>query len=179
MENPVEITVRVSSEVLATLDYFASRQHWSRDKAVDRLLVLGLSFYNLDDPGDSSPVESPSILAPHATSQPDDSSFRCFECGGSRLQRCGADWRCLDCHGDGSADVENQVSNLEPREPYIQREDLEPTFVPQVGFSEKPVGPCGHCGGTRFGRHGLDVICLDCRENEGQEYRGSPPTSAL
>jgi hypothetical protein len=35
--------------------------------------------------------------------------------------------------------------------------------------------PCRRCGSKRFGYHGSAVVCLDCREDAGQEYRQSPP----
>ncbi len=55
-------------------------------------------------------------------------------------------------------------------------DDLEPCYTDtgEPGISPESRGPCRFCGGKRFGYHGLEVVCLDCRENEGQEYRQSP-----
>lgn len=55
-------------------------------------------------------------------------------------------------------------------------DDFEPRYTDtgEPGISPESRGPCRFCGGRRFGYHGLEVVCLDCRENEGQEYRQSP-----
>ncbi len=81
------------------------------------------------------------------------------------------------CDADAAHDISRFMVNQDEDGYDCEGKPREAVDIDSLRLSpnEKDRVPCFHCGSRRFTQWGIDVICLDCRENEGREYRQSPP----
>ncbi len=91
----MEVTVHLSPETLLRVDSFAAAWGYSRAEAVSVLFRAGLD--TVGDPAADRPMAplQSSILV--STTMVVREGFLCPQCGSSQLERCGTDYRCLDC----------------------------------------------------------------------------------
>ncbi len=140
----MEFVFTMPADLAAKLDAIAARQGWSRSQVVEALCRRGLEHFIESPPsGQAAPVAIDG--GPRVAKEAFDSSM------------CEAKAESLG--DDGILVVRCSLESADPEEP--------------VGSNYPPMAdnPCPHCGGRRFGHRGIDLICLDCRDNEGQEFR--------
>ena len=142
----MEFVFTVPADLAERLDAIAARHSWSRSQVVEALCRRGLEHFTESPPsGQVAPVAIDAGL--RVAKEAFDSS-RCeanaesFGDDGILVARCPLD----------ADDIDESVQSDCPIQPSADR-------------------PCRHCGGRRFGHRGIDLICLDCRDNEGQEFR--------
>jgi len=138
----MEIVFTVPADLAEKLDAIAARQSWSRSQVVEALCRRGLEhFTEIPPSGRAAPVAIDAGL--RVAKEAFDSSMCEAESVGD----------------DGILAVRCPLESADPEE--------------SVGSDCLPMAdnPCRHCGGRRFGVRGIDLICLDCRDHEGQEFR--------
>ena len=142
----MEFVFTVPADLAEKLDTIAARHSWSRSQVVEALCRRGLEHFTESPPsGQVAPVAIDASLSSEAKD-----SFESF------IHQPRPEYIC-----DGISVV------LCPLNP----DDTDDSVQSDCPIQPSADRPCRHCGGRRFGHRGIDLICLDCRDNEGQEFR--------
>lgn len=94
----MNVTVQLTVESLSRLDSFAAAWGVTRSEAVSLIFQAGL---NISDTVPVGPHCPPRSTAGSCT-ETSNADFICPSCGCARVERCGTDFRCLDCCESGA-----------------------------------------------------------------------------
>ena len=163
---PMDVTIHLGPDVLRRVDSFAAERGCSRAAAVEAIFQEGLRASTSSPSGVGSSKALHTVLQRIRESKADTPP--CLECG-APSQRWGSDYWCPKCWDESRLSKPEQHDFDGPNDPFSKPGDSWGAGLESQSSLEKRV--CRHCGGSRFGQHGFDIICLDCRDNEGQEDR--------